>query len=212
LDDPQPSISVIKIDLSKQINQENMEMATSLLEAQRQDIKETKTLGKLSKEKIEEILQKCIINESSCWLWQGRIGDNKKGHQHGLVWFKGNWRHVHRLMYHNFVKDVPEYESKSGMLQVNHKCSHEQNGRCINPAHLYLGTPRDNMQDALRDGTKAKAPKGEDNYNATVSNEAVNKALALQNSALTQKEIATIIGVNQSQISRWFNKKTRCLD
>jgi predicted XRE-type DNA-binding protein len=68
------------------------------------------------------------------------------------------------------------------------------------------------MQDALKDGTKNKTPSGEENYNATVSNDQVKQALALKNSSLTQKEIASLFGVNQSQISRWFNKKTRSLN
>lgn len=189
-----------------------MDITASLLQVQRDNIKETRTLGKLSKEKIENIVRKCVVTESSCWLWQGRIGDNNKGHQHGLIWFKGNWRFVHRLMYHNFVEDVPEYVNKHGALQVNHACTHQHDGRCINPAHLYLGTPKHNMQDALKDGTKNKTPSGEENYNATVSNDQVKQALALKNSSLTQKEIASLFGVNQSQISRWFNKKTRSLN
>ena len=74
------------------------------------------------------------------------------------------------------------------------------------------------MQDALRDGTKNKAPSGENNYNATASNDQVIEAIRLwklndqiedPKERLSQSQIAKRIGVNQSQVSRWVNRKTR---
>lgn len=180
-----------------------------LLFCQRSDIEETKTLGRLNEEKLCHILSNIVSDCDGCWHWKGFVNDNRKGHQHGKMLFKNNYRLVHRLMYHNFVENVPEYVAKSGCLQVNHSCSHTKNGRCVNPSHMYLGTPKDNMQDALRDGTKNKAPCGQNNYNAHVSDDAVRQAKSLRNNGLSHREIAKQIGVNPSQISRWLSGKTR---
>jgi len=114
---------------------------------------------------------------------------------------------VHRLMYHNFIGDVPIYTPTD--KRINHKCSHENNGKCINPWHMYLGTAKDNMQDAINDGTKNKIASGEKNPMVTVSDKLVLEALKYKDSKLTQLEIAEKIGVNQSQISRWFRGENR---
>lgn len=188
-----------------------------LVKCQRTLIKESKTLGKISKNKISDIIEDTEIPEGRfddvkdmCWIWKGLTLDDRKGHQHGRVWYKNNYRHVHRLMYHNFIEDVPEYDHKNIATIVTHTCSHNNNGRCINPWHLNLGTPKSNMQDAVIDGTKYKAPKGEKNWKSKLSDDQIKEIRSLKgNTTMTQREIAAKYGVNQSQISRWWNETTR---
>ena len=115
-----------------------------LISIQRTNIRESKTIGKLSEVHLEKILENVRYeNEeqpcNGCWIWTGRCHDylERKGHQHASMSFNKSNRFVHRLMYHNFIENVPEYEHKSGALQVNHKCNHEHNGRCMNPWHRY---------------------------------------------------------------------------
>jgi DNA-binding transcriptional regulator YiaG len=75
---------------------------------------------------------------------------------------------------------------------------------------MYLGTPKDNMQDALREGTKYKAPCGENNQFAKLSNIQVQNIKDMKGkTSMTQKEIASLYNIHQSQISRWWNKVTR---
>lgn len=198
-------------------------MEDYLTRNQRADVPVIGKLGKLSIEDIKKIIQNIDpqgINlndendfKNKCWLWTGHIPDkNKKGHQHGTMSYNKKTVFVHRIMYHNFVKDVPIFERKPGALQVNHNCSHQTDGRCINYLHMYLGTPKDNMQDALRDGTKNKAPSGEQNYNATVPDTKIKEILdELEKGGISQGQLAKKHKVQQSQISRWKSKKTRTI-
>lgn len=78
------------------------------------------------------------IPESGCWLWTG-AGSDRYGH------FRFNKRFslAHRASYAMFVGPVPDD------MEVCHKCDV---GWCVNPAHLFLGTHQENMQDAARKG------------------------------------------------------------
>jgi hypothetical protein len=166
-------------------------------------------LGPLSETDKERIESKTnIIGE--CWIWNGTKQYNGKGHQHGCIWYNRKYVQVHRLMYHNLVEDVPIYERRPGSMQVNHRC--ETDGTCINPVHLYLGTPKQNTKDCIDSGYKNKAENGENNHNAVLTNDTVDIIMGLKNSGRLQKDIARQYGVNQSQISRWWNKKTRTND
>lgn len=71
---------------------------------------------------------------------------------------------VHRLvycLYHNVSLD-----SISGLV-VRHMCN---NPRCVNPAHLNIGTQQDNMNDRCASGNTYK---GERHGNAKLTNETV---------------------------------------
>lgn len=52
---------------------------------------------------------------------------------------------AHRAMWQDIHGDIP-----SGMV-ICHRCD---NPKCINPAHLFLGTPRDNTQDMFAKGRR----------------------------------------------------------
>lgn len=74
---------------------------------------------------------------SGCWLW---LGHTCKGY--GYVRYEGKQWIASRLSYFAFV-GLP------GSMDVCHHCD---NPVCINPAHLFLGTAKDNMADRGRKG------------------------------------------------------------
>lgn len=79
-----------------------------------------------------------------CWLWTGYVAPATL-RQHGYPHTKigGNRQAVHRVAYQLFVGRIPD-----GM-NVNHVCD---NHLCVKPEHLWLGTQRENVHDAMLKG------------------------------------------------------------
>lgn len=75
-----------------------------------------------------------IERTAGCWLWTG--GTLKKGY--GIAHDAGKHRLIHRAMWERANGPIPEG------LFVLHRCDVP---RCVNPAHLFLGTILDNNRD-----------------------------------------------------------------
>lgn len=79
----------------------------------------------------------------ACWLWTGET--NNQGYGRFDCWEDNRRTRVfaHRLV---LVLSGAELDPK---LKVLHRCD---NPPCCNPAHLRVGTQRDNVHDALAKG------------------------------------------------------------
>ena len=83
-----------------------------------------------------------VEKTETCWIWTG--GVNKpgvRGGEHGIVCIHNRHVFAHRFSYELHNGPIPEG------LFVLHHCDVP---RCVNPAHLYVGTQQDNMNDAKR--------------------------------------------------------------
>lgn len=83
-----------------------------------------------------------VQKTDTCWLWTGVIG----AHGYGVFGGKKTRGRAHRLMWERVNGPIPDG------LNVCHRCD---NPPCVNPAHLFLGTVKDNAQDMMRKGRGA---------------------------------------------------------
>jgi len=115
---------------------------------------------------LERFEEKYIpVPESGCWIWLTKS-------KYGVFYLHGTHHTAHRASWILFNGPIPD-----GML-VCHKCDVPG---CVNPTHLFLGTPKDNMQDMITKG-RNKIVRGSQ----------------VGNSKLVEKNIFTILISKQS--------------
>jgi hypothetical protein len=124
--------------------------------------------------------------ETGCWLWTGTTINGK----YGFVWHYDSMRPAHRVIYEHYNGPLPD-----DML-----CCHNCNNKiCVNPAHLYAGTPTKNTCDARNDGLLQQAK---------LTPDAVSAIRTLLKSGMTQAKIASMFNVGIMTISLIKNNKT----
>jgi hypothetical protein len=90
-------------------------------------------------------------------------------------------------------------------LQVNHTCDIPL---CMNYNHLYAGTHRDNMRDKVsRHRAWTNAPHGEKHGRSKLIDKDIEHIFSLRSKGYTQKSIAELLGVSQSQVNRILQRK-----
>jgi hypothetical protein len=135
-----------------------------------------------------------IIKKNGCWEWQDKLHPN--GYAYATMYETNKKEHVHRISYRVFKGEIPEG------LYVCHHCD---NKKCLAPDHLFLGSAKDNMQDALKKGRlehiKLMHAKGEKNGSSKLKEYEV-------------QEIKKLIleGVKIAIISRKFNVSWSVID
>jgi hypothetical protein len=92
--------------------------------------------------------------EDDCWGWKGDV--SRSGY--GSVWHKKTNRNISA---HRFSYELHHGVIAEGM-QIMHSCD---NKKCVNPAHLSQGTPKQNTREAVERGLRKPIPvkTGENN-------------------------------------------------
>lgn len=150
----------------------------------------------------EQFMQRTRRN-GECIEWTGPIKPEGYGSFTIGSRTDGSRRTVqsHRFSYELFNGPIPD-----GM-QVCHACD---NRLCVNPAHLWLGSQRDNLQDAIAkgrwspNGWREVHPEGQlrgsQLYNAKLTEEQVVEIRMLHSQGVRFVKLARRFGVSPSAI------------
>ena len=135
------------------------------------------------------------VDTSECEIWP----HCKSTKGYALKWWEGKTRVWHRVVFESYYKmRIPE-----GMY-VCHKCD---NPSCINPEHLFLGTPRDNFRDARVKGRMTWA-HGEKHGRSVLNEEKVKRIRELIEQGRTLQSIADEFKCGRTAIYRIKHGKT----
>ena len=143
---------------------------------------------------VQQQLARYEISDNGCWEFTGPL------HAHGYGRFtiyvstlrpKKRKFVASRVAYAYYTGEDP------GARLVCHVCD---NPRCINPDHLFLGTPKDNAQDREQKGRGANQ-KGENNPSCKINAGTVLSILDAIRAGKNNKQIAAEYSVSHSQVS-----------
>jgi len=129
-----------------------------------------------------------------CWPWRG--GSRRSGY--GALMVDGHQINAHRFSYILANGMIP------ARLLVCHRCD---NPHCVNPAHLFVGTAKDNHHDAM---LKGRLPKG-DNHPSHKHPEYLARGEANSKAKLTNEKVVSIRVMyetnkwTQMGLSRYWN-------
>lgn len=127
--------------------------------------------------------------EGECWEWVG----GKASHGYGSIGRGGRGTNTcaHVVSYELHHGQVPEG------LQVLHTCD---NRGCVNPEHIWAGTPVENMQDKESKG-RANHATGERQGSSKLMQHEVEEIIRLYaTGSFTYKELGAIFDVSHTTI------------
>jgi hypothetical protein len=144
------------------------------------------------KDKIESrFFAKIVKNSDGCWYW---IAHRDSG-GYGNFRMNGRLEKAHRASWMIHSGEI------SKGIEVCHKCD---NPPCVNPEHLFLGTPKENMQDCIAKkrfmspARIAAQTRGSDRYNAKLNEDQVREVHAMFARGISKAKIARHFGVSYS--------------
>lgn len=135
-----------------------------------------------------------VQKTEGCWRWIGSTWDNG----YGRMMVGKRRRKAHRISFLIHNGFLPEDKV------VCHTCD---NPICVNPAHLFLGTQKDNNDDKVK---KKRHGWGERNGRAKLTEEIVTeiRSLHASGSLPTYEEIGALHGVSKKTINHIITNAT----
>lgn len=141
---------------------------------------------------LKERLERKLKKQGSCLVWTGST--DRWGY--GKIGSLGKTKGTHVVAYELAKGPIPKGK------QVRHSCD---NPPCCNPAHLLLGTNRDNVNDRTERGRGAR---GSTHADAKLTEKQVKELREKWSTGkYTQKALGAEYGVKQSLVSQLVNRK-----
>lgn len=134
---------------------------------------------------------------NGCLIWCGT--KNVRGYGQISIGARGSAKIflAHRLSYLVHKGDIPRG------YYVCHSCD---NTSCVNPDHLWLGTPKDNAKDCYN---KNRTPFGDRQHLAKLNNDKVaNIREIYKKGNIFYKDLSMMFGVSVTTIWQIINNKT----
>jgi len=132
----------------------------------------------------DRINENVLEDDNGCWIWQ--LGLDNWGY--GMSRINGKQDKAHRVAYRAFIDEIPAGKSVLHMCDVR---------ACVNPDHLYCGTQKDNMRDAIERGRLNKT-------RTRLTVEQKKQLTVLKANGATKAEIAEVFGVAQQTVQRYW--------
>lgn len=140
---------------------------------------------------LQEQFERFVIKKDGCWGWKGAVNTAKGGYAI-LMWEKKQY-YGHLVSLELDGRKVPK-----GM----YGCHHCDNPSCTNPAHLYVGTAKQNSADAMARGRNVR---GEKCRSAVLTESLVRE---IRGSEAPAKLWAAALGVSRSNIGMIRTNRT----
>jgi hypothetical protein len=125
---------------------------------------------------------------NDCWLWIG------PKHERGYGYFC-SMRKTYRA--HRFSWELHFPDQPIGDLEVCHNCPGGDRPECSNPAHLFLGSHTENMEDMVR---KGRSLKGSACPNAKLTEAQVREMRGLHAAGHSMKGLARMFNVKPQTV------------
>lgn len=134
-------------------------------------------------------------SDNECWNWLGGIKDTGRGN----FYLDGKTIQAHRMSWLIHFGEIPDG------LDVLHTCD---NGKCVNPNHLFLGTQLDNIRDMESKG-RAVHLRGDNDPKSKLTESQVKEIFFLYKpKEFSQFKLAKMFKVSRSTIEAVLHKKT----
>jgi len=153
---------------------------------------------------IEDRFWSLVEKSDNCWLWRGNCSSNG----YGRTLYRRKHYGAHRLSWQIHFGPIPDD------LVVCHSCDVRN---CVNPAHLFLGTPADNVHDCWAKGRHLHlsvtnpecVPRGETSGMSKLTDAAVaDIRRRYAAGGIAQDALGREFGVHQGTISSIVRDKT----